>query len=551
MASRASVWIALGVLLIAGLVPVAAASLAGTVDDVDEAASQDDRPASQQAGPMATEGSASEPWSRGEYEAARGIEVTLESFDGTELALGIFRPEIPGCDWEADRLPAECQLPVVVHASPYFGGAVEEASGQPPLVEWLVPRGYAVVQMALRGTGESGGCFEFKNPEDIRDVEATLDHLVDASWTSGQLGMVGFSYAGTAAWAGAASGHANLETVVPISAAVDAPDLYYKNGTADYRGPVTPLGYYPYAIGPTGVDVHTDLGAWTADVCQEQTKDWSQALSTTVTGDAGSAYWQARDLTGDVLERYDGSAWVIHGLQDRNVNPSQVVPFTRELRDSGLETRVWLGQWGHAVPDDYADHWNARWDFAEELVTWLDHYLKDQGETPDLDVEVENSRYRWRTVEAYPPQLDGWQELMTQGRSIDWGTRWSHDFGPFEEPVRINGLPRLHFEATPYSTQGGYVFAQLYDVYPDGTTTTLGWAVMDLRYHQGGNTDPEVLVPGQRIDVQMEFEPTDALIKPDHELRLVVFRDSMEGMTANPDPTPVVIGQTTLSLPVS
>ena len=47
----------------------------------------------------------------------------------------------------------------------------------------------------------------------------------------------------------------------------------------------------------------------------------------------------------------------------------------------------------------------------------------------------------------------------------------------------------------------------------DGTGMHLGHAVMDLRYHAGGRSGQEVLVPFSSVTAMMEFMPMDVVLQ--------------------------------------
>ncbi|PSG96726.1 hypothetical protein BRD56_09155 [Thermoplasmatales archaeon SW_10_69_26] len=504
------------------------------------------------------------------YDVLEPVHTYVESVDGVEVSIAYWLPDKDGCDWNATELPEDCRLPTVLEGGPYFLDGIDEEGFRPPKVQWFATRGYAVVDMSLRGTGESGGCYEFKNPKDVDDVDHVVDWIAEQAWSDGDVGMIGRSYDGTAAWAGAASGNENLETIVPISGALDGPDLYYKNGTSETRGFAQPAFYYLYAFGLVSDDPTYRVPDYINTLCpQAAAEDWTRGPKAGITGDASSDYWQSRDISDEILDKYDGSAWVIHGMQDYNVNPSQVVPFTHEMRHEGIETLAWLGQWDHAYPDRVDEHRNIRWDWADRLLEWFDHYLKEEGEEPFLGVEVEDSLYVWRTEEAYPPHDAEWRgfELGADGELTEPGEASSGQFalaGPpagaaadwnageagsqitftsdaLADDIRIAGLPRLHVDVTPTTTEGGWLFAELYDVYPDGQSLFLGWAAMDLRYHDGGNTDPATLTPGEPVTAKMQFEPMDAHVAEGHQLRLVVHKNGVADIPQSPSPEPNVL----------
>jgi predicted acyl esterase len=490
-----------------------------------------------------------------QYDILPGIEASFASFDDTEISLGVFLPDKPGCDWSSSKLPEECQLPVVIDAGPYWGASEENKSFRPPLVEWLVPRGYAVLHMSVRGTGESGGCMEFMSQAEQQDVNETITWAAEQAWSNGNVGMMGRSYDGTTPLMGAASGNEHLETIVPISGVFSVPDLMFKNGTSETRGPIMHSAIYWgfYGIGATYGPEALDFRAehWAKQACEQVAVGQAEGAYATGTGDTSAEYWQARDFTDRILENFDGSVWVVHGMQDWNVNPSQAIPFYQAMdQDPDIETKAWLGQWDHAYPDRVDEHRNVRWDWADATLQWFDHYLKDEQPRPDLDVEVEDSLYVWRTEDTYPPrdveptthETDA-SGVVSDQVSLTWTSE------PLDEAIRTAGLPALELTATPTTPQGGWVFAELYDVYPDGVSMRIGWGALNLAYHEGGNAEPATLTPGQPIDTQITFEPVDALVAEDHRLRLELHKSGVEDIPASPDPSPVEVNDVNLVLP--
>lgn len=517
----------------------------------------------------------STPLSPALYEVLPGVETLVPSFDETPISVALHLPDVDGCDWGAESLPQTCRLPVVMDAGPYYADKIDQEKFRPPLVEWLVPRGYAVAYMSVRGTGESGGCMEFMSMSEQKDVDFVVTWLAQRPWSNGNVGMMGRSYDGTTPIMAAALGNPYLKTIVPISGVPSQPDLMFKNGTSEFRGPIMHSYVYwaNYGVGlADGGERAHRAGHWSEQACDQFRQGVVEGPEAMLTGSGGSQYWQERELRPRVLESYNGSVWIIHGMEDWNVNPSQVVPWINQLQDAGIETKAWLGVWGHAYPDRSDEHRNVRWDWADQTVKWFDFYLKGVGEKPALDVEVEDRLYVWRAEASYPPRDATMVELElgaeglrpmgngTAGTATVAGTslsdyveasavlvttgtatratsvRYTTASEPLEAPLRIAGLPQLHVTVTPSTPRGGYLFAELFDQYPDGRMVRAGWAAMDLRYHAGGNLEPAALVPGQPVVAMMEFEPTDTLIGKGHRLVLVLHKDGVEDVLPSPSP---------------
>jgi hypothetical protein len=407
-----------------------------------------------------------------------GVKELIPSFDQTPISLGIFLPKVEGCDWEAAELPAMCRLPAVMDAGPYYGGRVDYDKFRPPIIEWLVPRGYAVLQMSIRGTGESGGCMELMSDNEQKDIDAMIGWIASQPWSNGNVGMMGRSYDGTTPLMAAGLANPALKTIVPISSVSSLRDLMFKNGTSEFRGPIFHNVVYweAYGVAPGAAYRQDHLGE---QACQEVVDGTTDPGLATLTGDSTAAYFEERDFQAKILENYRGSIWLVHGLEDWNVNPSMVVPWIRELKDAGIETKAWLGVWGHAYPDRVDEHRNVRWDWGQETLEWFDYYLKGQGAKPALDVEVEDSLFVWRSEATYPP-TDAWlrewelgmDTLAEPGNAtagsfvLGGGALTAFTVGPLggagpagdsfavtsdplAEDLRVAGLPQLHVEVTP------------------------------------------------------------------------------------------------------
>ena len=82
---------------------------------------------------------------------------------------------------------------------------------------------------------------------------------------------------------------------------------------------------------------------------------------------------------------------------------------------------------------------------------------------------------------------------------------------PLESRMHLQGMPRLHVEVST-STVGGQLYALLEDC--DGANCIhVGHAIMDLRYHEGGDDLSSTWTPiVGTITAMMEFIALDAEI---------------------------------------
>ncbi len=266
------------------------------------------------------------PWSRplaaGTFEPLPVEVVDVPSFDGTRINVGIYRPAVP----EGVRVP------VIVDAGPYY------ADGDDPvnvpahrlggfLIENFVPHGYAVAQVSVRGTGDSGGCLDFMGPNEQRDLDAVVTWLGEADWSSGRVALIGRSYDGSTPFEAATFGNPHLATIVPISGIPNVRGLYFRNGSAEVRAPILGAMYWSYGLDDAEGGVRPNAEA----ACAEPALHVAFGAQGTATGGGTLAgdvpYWRDRDFRARIIERYTGSVFLVHGLQDWNVDPSVAVPF--------------------------------------------------------------------------------------------------------------------------------------------------------------------------------------------------------------------------------
>ena len=123
--------------------------------------------------------------------------------DGTEISADIFRPDTD------EKFPAILgihpflQQPQTAPIKPYsfssvtFRHPLEEKgrgwleSGDP---NFLVRRGYVQVVANVRGTGKSGGKYDFMGPQEIQDTYEVIEWIAKQPWCNGKVGMFGVSY---------------------------------------------------------------------------------------------------------------------------------------------------------------------------------------------------------------------------------------------------------------------------------------------------------------------------------------------------------------------
>lgn len=561
--------------------------------------------------------------------------------DDTDLGVVL----IPMAIWRPANVTGP--VPILVDAGPYYeqdagcgaeGTAECGISDPQQKTNWLLtnflPYGYAVVQLAVRGTGTAGGCMDLFGRAEQHDLVQAIDWLGSQEWSNGNIAMIGASYDGSTPWIVAATGNPYLKAVVPASGLPDLFEHVAHNGSAAAGSMTFHSGTYwgfgfdddfpqnpglppevPWVsvnevtggalVSPSanGRTMEQDL----QNICPEVLEGAALGPYTTGTGDDASTlsdYWTQRDHRQGVLDNYEGAVFLIHGLQDWNVDPHMAIPFNVALRAKGLDVTEWYGQWGHAFPDSTCAQAAPQWvvlpcrlDFAEVLLHWFDRHLKGQ-ETGFIGpaIQVQDNMGFWRMADQYPPSNPDWLELRLTGDGAltaeatgetriqlmppqQGGPSQILEFKtePMAEDLRISGLPQLKlpFEST---ANGGELAFWLFDEDADGRVRSaavfppvpgvsnvwrvdddcnpwpmddyfcpvVGHGSMNLRYYAGGRT-AQVLSPNTRYVAQMEAEPLEVLIPKGHTLTLWVFQFAHTDRSARGDltqpgtPSPVTV----------
>lgn len=84
----------------------------------------------------------------------------------------------------------------------------------PDPAEW-VPRGYAIVNIDIRGTGDSEGVMAILGSQEAEDGYDTIEALAKMPWCTGKVGMAGNSHLAIAQWFIAATQPPSLAAIAP------------------------------------------------------------------------------------------------------------------------------------------------------------------------------------------------------------------------------------------------------------------------------------------------------------------------------------------------
>ena len=446
--------------------------------------------------------------------------------------------------WMPD-VPNGTAVPVIATVHPYydFGGegivgddsnpnTVPDAGVGAWVLDQFVPHGYAMAQISTFGTGKSTHCQDVKGLGEQIGIQAAVHWLGEQEWSNGNVGLMGKSYAGTTNWEAAQNPSPHLKTIVPISGSIGVQQMFYRNGSSEARAMLYDVLYE----GSTADATEDDMRICSDDVIGP-VSPFTTWLGAGFGGDEWNDYWDERYHLQDVLDNYNGSVYIVWGMQDWNVDPYHAFPTHELLRQQGINVRTIAGQWAHNYPDQPDRHSEVtsgygaeaypnmtRFDWAVELFPWFEYYLKGIGDEPESYVQVQRNDGRWHIEETWP--AEDTQDI--QFTISDWdggmmGTVNSQQSmeitsKPMMEDMHISGLPTLHIDARTNMCNGGQLFVTMYD----GTTgLRLGHATMDVRYREGGY-DALPTYPMTNYRMLMEFNPMDVIVPKGHTIQLII-----------------------------
>ena len=316
------------------------------------------------------------------------VQVTVR--DGTSIGVRVYRPDGDG------------KCPALFGAAPYrFDNNSLPATAQflwreTGPIEWYVEQGYAYVHMDVRGSGRSGGDFEFLGKREQEDLYDVIEWTGAQAWCTGKVGGIGQSYFCMVQWFMAALAPPSLACIGAHDGLADA----YRAGT--YHGGI-PCDFFP--------------GYWwyqnrfinrfpASGPPREQETDLSQLLAAHPTYDE---FWRERSAW-EMLDRikipvYSSGVWAKMQLHTRgNIDAYARVKGPKKLRMSGVPNA-----WAAAAEFSSIDF------HKRVLLPFYDHYLKgkdtDYLARPNVEYAVRGTT-TMRSADTWPPaglRYERWQ----------------------------------------------------------------------------------------------------------------------------------------------
>ena len=156
----------------------------------------------------------------------------LTTRDGTKLAIDVHPPSdvstvVPGLDLPS--LPAGAPTPTLIEYAGYgYANPDGPESGISILANLM---GFTVVDVNMRGTGCSGGSYDFFEPLQSLDGYDVVETIARQDWVAnGKVGMMGISYGGISQLFTAATNPPSLAAISPLSVIDSTQTTLYPGG---------------------------------------------------------------------------------------------------------------------------------------------------------------------------------------------------------------------------------------------------------------------------------------------------------------------------------
>lgn len=470
------------------------------------------------------------------------------------------------------------RVPAIVIRTPY-GRRADWMDGK-GVGEYFAAHGYAVVVQDVRGTGESGGTFQFLFQE-INDGYDAIEWIAKQPWSNGRVATMGLSYFGASQWVTARTRPPHLVCMAPTAAGgMYFNELPYVGGAFGASWALNWLNRFgPDRVDPKKVDwdrVARHRPLRTADSVMGRVMPVYRDFLDHPTLDA---YWARLQYFDEDFRAATLPALTITGWFDGN-QPGALFYWRGMRQFSKAKDRQYL----LAGPWDHTQTWSGggeaigafRWgktgivDYRPIQLAWFDYCLKGSAKSfpyPRARVFVTGSN-EWRDFPEYPPAASTrkYLYLHSDGRAntaqgdgrLDWhppqretADRYTYDprnptpgpdedagtdvapiqkrpdvlvytSAPLTAPLTIIGQTKLDL----FVASDGYdtdFAAVLIDRFPDGRSIMIGpkIGIFRARYRAGFNQELP-MVPGRPTRLMIDLYDAAHTFLPGHRIQVQV-----------------------------
>ncbi len=510
--------------------------------------------------------------------------------------LSIVMPD--GCRLSARAwMPVNAQnkpVPAILEFLPYRkrdGTTARDCLTHP----YFAKRGYACIRADMRGNGDSDGLMDDEYSEqEMLDALSTINWLAAQKWCDGSVGMMGISWGGFNSLQAAASNPKNLKAVITLCSSVDryGEDIHYKGGcllNENLGWGATMWAYSSRSPDPALVgEKWREMWLERLDAQPFLPIRWLQHQNR-------DSYWKRGSVCED-FSRIKAATLAIGGWADsyKNTVPTLIKKLQAPVK--GI-----VGPWAHKYPHFASPE--PRIGFLQEATRWWDEWLKgiETGVMDDAryavylmnavrpktkynkrdGIWIDGSDLDRKTKEKIwyfgsnqnlenilkPPQtinvlLSSPQDCgMASGEFCSiWlgadmpGDQRSDDAksacftsNKIAHVTNIIGSPKVKLTLQS-DKPNAQIAVRLNHIYPDGASTRITYAVLNLT-HKDGHETPKNLIPGETFEVELNLDHIAYQVPAEHQIRIAISSAYWPILWPSPEPVHLQIKGGFLSLP--
>lgn len=498
-------------------------------------------------------------------------DVKIKMSDGVEINCDIHRPD------------SKEKFPAILGCCPYFlrpqsafitpspistpGAAVGGQEKHTGYLEagdpyFYVPRGYAKIVYNVRGSGKSGGKYQYYGQREMQDGVEVIDWIAKQPWCDGNVGMFGASYFAISQYFIAALHPPQLKCCFAPWACTD---LYrqwiYKGGIMAHGFLV---GWLAGSIDKVKPDFQSRKSFNDSQIKEAIAERLQDGDITAVPGllaalqnpDAGpnpviadlllnpydGPFWQERlaNVSAIKVPTYTGADWATYGLH--------LPGAFRNWENLKVPKKMIIG------PPLYAER--PLYQLQYESLRWFDHWLKGMDtkimEEPPIRYFLMGTR-EWRAAEEWPLPETKWTPFYLHENSL----LWEHEFYPNEGYDSFNDSPWnrgfLEYSTPTFVEDTEVVGPLVLNLYASTTDDEIFWFISIREVDKEGNekiltrgwlrgshrkvdpkrskpwepyhphTKSEPLKPGEIYEFNIGIVPIGNLFKAGSKLKLKIF----------------------------
>ena len=513
----------------------------------------------------------SQTWKTSErkYNTITERDVRIVMKDGTQLVADVFRPA------SKDRFPALLGIhpyPQEPQAAPIKPNSFSSVTFPHPGEEkgrgwlesgdpnFLVRRGYVQVVANVRGTGKSGGKYDFMGAQEIEDTSEVIEWIAKQPWCDGKVGMFGVSYF---AWIQVFTAALNPPSLKCIFAPHGLTDFYrdwiYRGGifaynfiralAKDYSNPrfelITRKKFGEKELRKRIANAFQDPDLMAipgmADILKNVDDGINPIVADVMLNPLDGPFWEERKAKYDTTKvpAYVGGCWATYGLH--------LPGAFRSWENLNVPKKMVIG------PPMYLDR--PFYQFQFEALRWFDHWLKgiDTGFMAEPAVKLfVMGTDKWKESDQWPLPETKWTPFyLHEDKLLSEHEHWPNEAcdsfedspwqrgsleyysPPLVEETEIIGPIALHLYASTTDEEVLWLIS-LHEVDRDGRDKVLtrGWLrgthrEVDLKrskpwapYHP--HTKAKSLTPGRIYEFNIGIIPTANLFRAGSRIGLKI-----------------------------